>query len=217
MELVEYLGAWNIKKIVEAGGKEAWEVLSAAEQTVWDKKLMSDIVTVLGKEAYDALNSTERRSLDLFIWAGCYMHKDLNSFRGGNIEMMLEWPQLGLPGPILLANKDNAALLQNVLDPAHPKDTILTDDQLHTFKSTHGGAKAAALVSAIFNNKDDKKGQADKHVDLMTCALKRQHHWFLDMSNTRFGSHGDVARCVDDLPHFPFPDDLSHQTDLPHA
>jgi hypothetical protein len=165
---------------------------------------MNDIVTVLGKEAYDALNSADRRSLDLFIWAGCCMHKDLNSFRGGNIEMMLEWARLGLPGPILLANKDNAALLQNLLDPAHLKDAVLTDDQLCVFESsTRGGVKAAALAGAIFNNKDDKKGQADKHVDFMTRALKQQHHRFLDTSNTGFGSHGDAAaELITYLPQY---------------
>jgi hypothetical protein len=194
MELVEYLGAWNAKKIVEAGGKEAWDALSPAEQTECDVKMMDNIVTLLGREAYNALEPADRRILDLFIWGGCCMHKDLNSFKGGNDEMMLEWKRLGVLGPILLANKDNAALLRNLLDPAHPKDAVLTDDQFRAFEaSTRGGIKTAALVDAIFNNKDDKKGQADRHVDFMTCSLGKQHRRFPDTSNTRFGSHGDAA------------------------
>ncbi|KAJ7482110.1 hypothetical protein B0H11DRAFT_2419024 [Mycena galericulata] len=40
MELVHYLGAWNAKKIAEAGGEEGWNALSPAEQTERDAKLM---------------------------------------------------------------------------------------------------------------------------------------------------------------------------------
>ncbi|KAJ7855272.1 hypothetical protein B0H14DRAFT_3449068 [Mycena olivaceomarginata] len=108
--------------------------------------------------------------------------------------MMLEWKRLGLLGPILLANKENAALLRNLLDPAQPKDAVLTEDQFRAFEaSTRGGVKTAALAGAIFNNKDDKKGQADRHVDVTTRTLGKQHSRFPDTSNTRFGSHGDAA------------------------
>ncbi|KAJ7430216.1 hypothetical protein B0H11DRAFT_1676382, partial [Mycena galericulata] len=194
LELVLYLSAWNAKKIAEAGGIEAWDALSTAEQAERDKKLMDEIVTALGKEAYDALSSEDRRTVDLFIWAGCCMHKDLNSFSGGNTEMMREWPKLGVPGPILLANKHNAAILRNLLDPAVPADSSLTEDELRAFQaSTRGGVKTCALAGAIFNNKDDKKGQADKHVDFMTRKLGKRHPRFPDTSNTRFGSYGGAS------------------------
>ncbi|KAJ7475256.1 hypothetical protein B0H11DRAFT_1810745, partial [Mycena galericulata] len=204
MELVEYLGAWNAKKIVEAGGIEAWEALSPAEQTARDVKMMDEIVTLLGREAYDRLDAADRRMLDLFVWGGCCMHKDLNSFKGGNTEMMLEWKRLGLLSPILLANKENAALLRNLLDPAQPKDAVLSEDQFRAFEaSTCGGVKTAALAGAIFNNKDDKKGQADHHVDFMTRSLGKQHCRFPDTSNTRFGSHGDAAgKLITYLPQY---------------
>lgn len=194
MELVDYLGAWNSKKMVEAGGVDAWNTLSPAEQTARDVKMMEEIVTVLGREAYDALDPVDRRKLDLFAWGGCCMHKDLNSFKGGNNEMMLEWKRLGTIGPVLLANKENTALLRNLLDPAQAKDAVLTEDQFRAFEaSTRGGVKTAVLAGAIFNNKDDKKGQADRHVDFMTRSLGKQHSRFPDTSNTRFGSHGDAA------------------------
>ncbi|KAF8205788.1 hypothetical protein K438DRAFT_1579294 [Mycena galopus ATCC 62051] len=194
MDLVLYLSAWNAKKIAEAGGTEGWEALSDAEKAMRDKNLMNEIVTALGKEAYGALSPADRRELDLFIWAGCCMHKDLNSFRGGNTEIMLEWEKRGLPGPLLLANKQNAAILRNVLDPAFSADAPLTEDELRAFQaSTRGGVKTCALAGAIFNNKDDKKGQADKHVDFMSRKLGRQHPRFPDTSNTRFGSYGNAA------------------------
>ncbi|KAJ7318853.1 hypothetical protein DFH08DRAFT_714525, partial [Mycena albidolilacea] len=154
MDLVEYLGAWNAKKIAEAGGTTGWNALSAAEQSERDAKLMKTIVAALGKEAYDALDVGDRQVLDLFVWGGCCMHKDLNSFKGGNAEMMAEWKKLAVPAPVLLANKENAALLRHVFDPAHP-NTELTEDQFRAFQaSTRGGVKACALAGAIFNNKD---------------------------------------------------------------
>ncbi|KAJ6596413.1 hypothetical protein DFH09DRAFT_1072450 [Mycena vulgaris] len=62
MDLVHYLAAWNAKKIADAGGEEAWDALSPAEQTKLDAKLMHEIVTVLGKEEYDALSPENRRT-----------------------------------------------------------------------------------------------------------------------------------------------------------
>jgi hypothetical protein len=190
------------KKIGKAGGVEAWNVLSPAEQTARDVK-MDDIMAVLGREAYNMLDPVDRRILDLFIWGGCCMHKDLNSFKGGNTKMMLEWKHLVLPGPILLANKDNAALLQNLLESTHPKDAVLTEDQFCAFEaSTWGSVKTAALAGEIFH-KDDKKGQANRHVDFMSYSLDKQHHRFPDTSNTHFGSHGDAAgKLITYLPQY---------------
>ncbi|KAJ7292581.1 hypothetical protein C8J57DRAFT_1042576 [Mycena rebaudengoi] len=204
LELIHYLGAWNAKKIAQAGGVEGWEALSVEEQAARDARLMSEIVAVLGKEAYDALSPTDRREIDLFIWAGCCMHKDQNSFKGGNAEMMAEWPKLGLPGPILLANKDNAAILRNLLDPAVPKDSPMSAQELRAFEaSTRGGVKTCALAGAIFNNKDDKKGQADRHVDFMSRKTGQQHARFPDTSNTRFASHGEAAaELITYLPEY---------------
>jgi hypothetical protein len=194
MEMVLYLSAWNAKKIAAVGGIDAWDALADAEKAERDKALMDEIVTALGREAYNALSPEERRRVDFFIWAGCCMHKDLNSFRGGNSEVMLVWESLQVTGPKLLANKQNAATLRHVLDPSFPADAQLTEDELRAFQaSTRGGVKTCALAGAIFNNKDDKKGQADKHVDFMSRKLFRPHPRFPDTSNTRFGSHGDAA------------------------
>ncbi|KAF7335877.1 hypothetical protein MSAN_02324700 [Mycena sanguinolenta] len=194
MDLVHYLAAWNAKKIARLGGIAVWEALSDREKAKEDKALMEEIVTSLGKEAYEALAPVDRRLIDLFIWGGCCMHKDGNSFGGGNMEMMLEWPKIGIPGPILLANKQNAAILRDVLDPAVSATATLSEDELRAFQaSTRGGVKTCALAGAIFNNKDDKKGQADKHVDFMTKKLGKQHPRFPDTSNTRFSSHGNAA------------------------
>lgn len=156
---------------------------------------MKEIVTALGKEAYDTLGPSDRRRLDLFIWAGCCMHKDQNSFKGGNTEMMSEWGKLGVPGPIVLANKQNAALLHKILEPGAKMPDKLTEDEQRAFEaSTCGGVKACAIAGAIMNNKDDKKGQGDKHTNFMKEELGEEFHKrFADTNNTRFGSYGLAA------------------------
>ncbi|THU88513.1 hypothetical protein K435DRAFT_821621 [Dendrothele bispora CBS 962.96] len=179
-ELILYLASWNLKKIESVG------VMEQAEK---DAALMEEIVHDLGQEAYDNLSTDKRRKLDLFVWSGCCMHKDQNSFKGGNAEMMKEWEKLGVDPPVLLANKTNSAILYNVFDPAGNLDK-LDENQRRAFEeSTRGGVKAMNLASALFNNKDDKKGQGDTHVNLFG-------HRFPDTNNTRFGSHADATAEV---------------------
>ena len=71
--------------------------------------------------------------------------------------MMTWWTENDVTPPILLANRDNAAVLNNL-------DSLddLTPAEQHALESTtRGGVKAASLAGAIFNHKDDKKGQQD--------------------------------------------------------
>jgi hypothetical protein len=96
--------------------------------------------------------------------------------------------------PVLLCNKQNASILQHHLDHTISKNAVLTEDEFKVLEaSTRGGIKVCALAGAIFNNKDDKKGQGDRHVDFMSQKLEKQHKRFPDTSNTRFGSYGDAA------------------------
>ncbi|THU99324.1 hypothetical protein K435DRAFT_818559 [Dendrothele bispora CBS 962.96] len=122
------------------------------------------------------------------------MHKDQNSFKGGNVEMMAEWAKLGADGPTLLANKSNAAILHNIFDPGRNFEK-LSDVERRAFEdSTCGGVKAMDLAGAIFNHKDDKKGQGDIHTNHFKQLFGPNHPRFPDTSNTRFGSHG-LAAC----------------------
>ena len=179
------------------------------EQSQCDKKLMDEIVLTLGKDAYDALSPEDRQTLDLFIWAGCCMHKNENSFKGGNNEMKLEWAKLGVAPPVILANKSNTATLCNLLDPTQPNSLeSLTEDEQQAFEqSTCGGVKTTALAGAILNYKDDKKGQGDKHIHYFKEKVDAKYKQFPDTSNTRFGSHGDaVADLIQYLePHIDYP------------
>lgn len=210
-DLVKYLSAWNQKKIAAAGGMDEWNKLSPLEQAQRDKALMNEITMALGKEEYDALPPDDRRELDLFMWAGCCMHKNENSFEGGNTEMKAAWLRLGVPGPIPLANKANAATLRGILNPGQRSNTEkLTEDEERAFEQTTcGGVKTTALAGTIFNHKDDKKGQGDRHNDYFKAKVDPDYKRFPDTSNTRFGSHGDAA--ADLIEHLdPHIDYISH-------
>lgn len=115
------------------------------------------MVTSLGNEAFDSLPAVENRALAVFLWSGCCMHKDQNSFKGGNTAMMATWKELRLISPIILANKYNAATIHNVV-ALEKRDAPITNAEIAALEtSTFGGVKLAALAGAIFNNKDDKK------------------------------------------------------------
>ncbi|KAJ4484512.1 hypothetical protein C8R41DRAFT_921591 [Lentinula lateritia] len=116
-DVILYLASWNAKKLEEVGGIEAWNALTPQEQAHRDVALMKEILDDLGQKEYDNLPEQARRNLDRFIWAGCCMHKDMNSFKGGNSEMMAEWAELGVDPPVLLANEANASILHKVLNP----------------------------------------------------------------------------------------------------
>ncbi|TFY83099.1 hypothetical protein EWM64_g903 [Hericium alpestre] len=93
--------------------------------------------------------------------------------------------------PILLANKANAATLE--LSAATDAVAVLAADV-----SARGGVKLTSLAGAIFNNKDDKKGDQDIHrwhfeqvkrrLENKKCAVK-----FPSTSNMCFQSHCDGA------------------------
>ncbi|KAE9388807.1 hypothetical protein BT96DRAFT_1003834 [Gymnopus androsaceus JB14] len=89
--------------------------------------------------------------------------------------MMAAWKKLGLKEPICLVNKANAKLLQKVIDPGANFDKLLEVQQQAFVDLAKEGVKAMDLAGALFNNKDDKKGQGDIHTN-----------------NTRFGSHEDI-------------------------
>jgi hypothetical protein len=183
--LVVYLQAWNAKKIADAGGAAAWNVLSPKKQAERNKALMEEVVETLGQAEYDALPPADKRCIDLFICAGCCMHKDQNSFLGGSKEMAGEWERLGATPPVLLANKFNSAALKRLLEPGAKVPDTLTEQEQKVFDdSTQGSVKLCAIAGAILNNKDDKKGQGDKHTDFMSYRVRDWHARFPDTSNT---------------------------------
>ena len=97
------------------------------------------------------------RELDFFVWVGCGCHKNTNTALGDHAAVMKWWGENDLPGLVLLANKDNTAVLHTLDTDAEP--TAAYEHALQS--STHGGIKATDIAGAIFWNKDHKKGQQD--------------------------------------------------------
>lgn len=80
----------------------------------------NQIICNIGKQVFDALEVTEQSKLTCFIQMGCCMHKDLNCVKCGTKAMMEMWGRLKKTPPIILANKDNAAVLANQSSGAKP-------------------------------------------------------------------------------------------------
>ena len=176
----------HAEMIEKAGGLEIWNALPQPDQALQTASMIREVTISLGEDAYAQLSADEQHDLDFFVWVGCGCHKEGNSVKGGAQAMAAWWEEAGIKGPILLANRDNKAVLKNI----NPDSDVLTPPEEHAFEVTaRGGIKASSIAGAIFNHKDDKKGQQDTY-----------KFWFLeagiplsfpDTSNVRYQSHCD--------------------------
>jgi hypothetical protein len=180
--------------IKDAGGIKTWAALTQIERSDQTAAMFKRVIISLGENSYSALSEQEQRDLDFFIWVGCGCHKDLNTVRGGNAAMMAWWKETGTIGPILLANRDNAAVLENKAPDADSAIAATTVEQRALDNTTCGGVKVASIAGAIFNHKDDKKGQ--QHTFSWWCQNHGIPSTFPDTSNTRYGSHCDAAAVL---------------------
>ncbi|KAI5897896.1 uncharacterized protein SCHCODRAFT_02684172 [Schizophyllum commune H4-8] len=180
----------KLKRIADLGGLIAWQTMSEGDQDELDIEIMDALTTVLGGKAYEALPVAEKDEMDRFLWAGCVMHKDLNTVKGGAKGMEAYWASHNLAGPVLLPNKDNAAVLASGETP-HP-----TAAQTRaTEASTRGGVKATQLGGLICRNKDDKKGQQDIFRWFFRRTVGHEVA-YPDTSNTRYQSHCSAAAVL---------------------
>ena len=189
-EMVESLWKMEEKKIAEAGGKEAWDALSGAEQLQTDVNMMNALIWQLWRKAYYKMTDEEQWVMDLFIWAGCYMHKELNSVKHANLFMIKYWHNNNIPPPVLMPNKDNQSALADLKDPSETSNPAELQ-ALNT--STSGGIKTTSIAGALFNHKDDKKGHQDLHWIYFQPIKKGAWIKFPDTSNIQYQSHCDAA------------------------
>ena len=178
-------------KITAVGGLDAWNALSDNEREHHDAGTYERIILLLGETEYQALSPEDKRVVNLFIHAGCCMHKEMNSAKGGNSCMMGMWSKAGLVGPIKLMNRDNAAAAAGGSSTAKVRAAEV---------SGAGGVKATSLAGAIFNHKDDKKGQQDTVQAYMLVKLGYCVP-FPDTSNIRYHSH--CAAALELIVHLP--------------
>ncbi|KAJ7197444.1 hypothetical protein GGX14DRAFT_374928 [Mycena pura] len=177
--------------VAEAGGVTAWEQLEDVDRLDRHVAAFTAFTRELGEEEFSKLTPEEKQSIDLFIWGGCCMHKNLNVFKGDltltSPPMQEWWVDNGHTGPLKMFNRDNAAAA--TLGAG-------TDAAARAEDRTVGGAiKVSSLAGAIFRHKDRKRGQQDTlryfwdyETGLNIC--------FPDTSNTRFQSHAGACEII---------------------
>ena len=181
--------------IKKAGGPRKWKLLTPDAQAEQKAAMVETVIADLGKDALEMLSDHEKRTLRLFIWAGCGCHKDLNTVKGGYTTMSQWWAKNKVKGPILLANRDNSPVVDEMNAALEQGNTPTLAQERAFEKSTRGAIKTAEIAGAIFNHKDDKKG----HHDLF-CWWWFEHvgipFTFPDTSNNRFQSYCDAAAVL---------------------
>ncbi|KAJ3766075.1 hypothetical protein FB446DRAFT_827727 [Lentinula raphanica] len=174
--------------VQKAGGPTAWETLSVEERTRRIIEMKKQLVRDIGEEEFQRLTDAEKSDVDLFLWAGCCMHKEMNAFKGGCVgfdEFWDEHPELDPPIP--LPNRDNAAAI-------HLAPGTAAASRAKT-RTERGAVKLATLAGMIFRHKDRKRGQQDTLRFYFDYKLGFNLA-FPDTSNTRFQSHAEACALI---------------------
>ncbi|PBK83047.1 hypothetical protein ARMGADRAFT_1048525 [Armillaria gallica] len=177
-ELLDILFKVSQEAIINAGGMASWENLSQNERKTHHDEAFCRFAFELGEAEFAKLDDSQKKNIDLLIWAGCCMHKEMNAFKGGCTHMSRWWEENGVSGPIKMYNRDNAAAADLGAGTAAAK---------HAEDCTQAGA--------VFRHKDQKRGQQDTlryfwdlEMGFTLC--------FPDTSNTCFQSHAEACAII---------------------
>ncbi|KIJ31792.1 hypothetical protein M422DRAFT_266547 [Sphaerobolus stellatus SS14] len=135
------MGDWKVTSdrsltVAKAGCPTVWETLSGTERAQLHKEAYREICGELGEVEFQKLPPDEKVVAGLFVWAGCCMHKELNTVKGGCSEMDKYWESNRITSPVILPNKDAATVIAGGVDPA--KNTGEQDSIRYTFEATFG-------------------------------------------------------------------------------
>ena len=75
LDLLPFISKACDDKIDAVGGLAAWNGLSDEEKEYHDSHTYERIIVLLGEAEYQALSPEDKRVVNLFIHAGCCMHK----------------------------------------------------------------------------------------------------------------------------------------------
>lgn len=142
-------------QINEIGGHDVWASLTAEKKADTNANIMRRI----GKVVFDALPAVDQAKLTRFIRTGCCMHKDLNTVKGGDRAMQESWISHQRPWPVLLANKDNTAVLNSISDQSN-----LTTVEKRALEGTKRGGSHATLLGGLICRHKDKKKDSKTHI-----------------------------------------------------
>ncbi|KAJ3861927.1 hypothetical protein EV359DRAFT_46190, partial [Lentinula novae-zelandiae] len=158
--------------VQKAGGPAAWDVLTTKERTRRIDEMRRQIICDIGEAEFQKLSEEEKAEVDLILWAGCCMHKEMNTFKGGCVGLDEYWNKHpDLHPPIPLPNHDNTAAIRKAAGTEAAEHATACSEQ--------GAIKVASLAGAIFRHKDRKQGQQDTlrfYFDQkLACALIITH------------------------------------------
>jgi hypothetical protein len=182
VESVAIVREENDQMFAIAGGIEVWNSLPDNAKDEVNAAIYKKVCIRLGVAEFEKLTLQEKQDAELFIWAGCCMHKELNSVKGGNVWMKKIWDVEGRQGPMKLLNRDNAAFAEKGSEEREEVES----------KADGGGVKTTSLAGAIFRNQDDNKGYQDA---FRSYFFKHLRHtvMFPDTSSVQYQSHCDAA------------------------
>ena len=181
----------KLTEMLEEVGSEAWGKLSTESQLQQLESVVKDVRHHFGELDFAELPESQRRIEVLFLWSGCAMHKDLNTFKAGAAALVKFWKEEGLDGPVKLLSRGQ----EELLDRGREEKEMLADvDELddHPDNTAGGAVKLTSLVGALVKNKDETKGCAE---EFRVYTRDRLGHevTFPDTSNVRYQCYGDAA------------------------
>lgn len=81
-------------KAMEDVGTDIWDLLAPEVQARYIRNARVHLIHEMGQEAFDALPEAEKKAVDFFLWAGCCMHKEMNTFKAGCTAMTQWWNEV---------------------------------------------------------------------------------------------------------------------------
>ncbi|KAF9255191.1 hypothetical protein L218DRAFT_884680, partial [Marasmius fiardii PR-910] len=68
-----------------------WNMLPVEEQEQLQKNVYLKTVREISQETFNKLSPEEHATMDLFLWVGCCMDKEVNAFKGSMAAMEAWW------------------------------------------------------------------------------------------------------------------------------
>ncbi|KAJ3817778.1 hypothetical protein F5880DRAFT_1617968 [Lentinula raphanica] len=174
--------------VQKAGGPVVWERLPVEERTHRIEDMKKQLTKDIGEAEFQKLSDAEKTEVDLFLWAGCCMHKEMNAFKGGCVGLDEFWDNHpDVASPISFPNRDNAATIHLASGTAAAVRA--------KSRTERSAVKLASLAGMIFRHKDRKRGQQDTLRFYFDYKI-RFNLTFPDTSNTRFQSHAEACALI---------------------
>lgn len=177
---------------------------SADTQADYQTQARAQTMSKLVERGMRKLSLADRVVMETCLWSGCAAHKAMNLFKHA-IQAMHEsaWKDSSMRPPIVFFNKDNLGAVAHLIDELDPLSRDLDEEdpgygeaqRRAVLASVGGGQKLTSIFGAVVRHKDKKKGQQKTAVTYLELTNGKKIY-LPDTSNTRYGSHGDMASVI---------------------